>query len=83
MRELALYRSLEARAAVRVQQGIVESSEQVGFLEKVAKAQNDLVSTEAKIMESRLSLAGMCDPANAQRMGAWLKQVSVVPVYDR
>ena len=40
VRELALYRSLEARAALRVQQGIVDSSEQVKYLEKVAGSQN-------------------------------------------
>ena len=80
IRELALYRSLEARSAIRVQQGIVEASEQVGYLEKVAQAQKELLQTEARIMENRLLLAGMCDPRNAERIGGWLKQVSAVPV---
>lgn len=83
MRSVALYRSLEARSAIRVQQGIVEATEQVGYMEKVATAQKELVDQEAKIMETRLMLAGMCDPVNAKRMGDWLKQVSVAPKHDR
>lgn len=83
VRSVALYRSLEARAAVRVQQGIVEATEQVGYMEKVANAQKELVNQEAKIMETRLMLAGMCDPVNAKRMGDWLKQVSMTPKHDR
>ena len=79
VRELALYRSLEARSAVRVKEGITEATEQVGYLEKVASAQDKLISEEAKIMESRLLLAGMCDPKNAQTIGGWLKKISAVP----
>lgn len=79
VRELALYRSLEARSAIRVQAGIIEASEQVGYLEKVATAQEKLVKEETQIMESRLLLAGMCDPLNAERIGSWLKRLSAVP----
>ncbi|TXH67727.1 MAG: hypothetical protein E6Q83_16550 [Thiothrix sp.] len=79
VRELALYRSLEARSAIRVQSGIVEATEQVGYLEKVATAQEKLVKEETKIIESRLLLAGMCDPLNAERIGSWLKRLSAVP----
>jgi len=82
VRELALYRSLEARAALRVQQGIVEAAEQVKYLEKVAGSQEALVKQEARIMESRLKLAGMCDPVNADNINGWLKQVSAVPKED-
>ena len=79
VRELALYRSLEARSAVRVQQGVTESTEQVGYLEKVASSQEKLINEETKIMESRLLLSGMCDPKNAETIGSWLKKVSAVP----
>ena len=82
VRELALYRSLEARSAIRVKEGITEATEQVGYLEKVASSQEKLIGEEAKIMESRLLLAGMCDPKNAQRIGGWLKQVSAVPMEE-
>ena len=83
VRELALYRSLEARAAIRVQQGITEATEQVGYLEKVASSQDKLINEETKIMESRLLLAGMCDPKNAETIGSWLRKVSAVPVGDK
>ena len=79
MRELALYRSLEARSAIRVQSGIVEATEQVGYLEKVATAQEKLVKEETQIIESRLLLAGMCDPANAAKVGGWLERLSQLP----
>lgn len=79
IREFALYRSLEARSAARVKEGITEASEQVSYLEKVASSQEKLINEEAKIMESRLLLAGMCDPKNAERIGAWLRKVSAVP----
>lgn len=79
VRELALYRSLEARSAVRVQQGVTEATEQVGYLEKVASSQEKLITEETKIMESRLLLSGMCDPKNAETIGSWLKKVSAVP----
>lgn len=79
VREFALYRSLEARSAARVKEGITEASEQVSYLEKVANSQEKLINEEAKIMESRLLLAGMCDPKNAERIGAWLRKVSAVP----
>ena len=38
IRELALYRSLEARSAARVKEGVTEASEQVSYLEKVANS---------------------------------------------
>ena len=79
IRELALYRSLEARAAIRVQQGITEATEQVKYLEKVAASHETLIKQEAKITESRLKLAGMCDPLNARSITTWLKTISAVP----
>lgn len=79
VRELALYRSLEARSAIRVQAGVVEASEQVKYLEKVADSQAKLVEQETQIMENRLLLAGMCDPHNAERIGGWLRRLSAVP----
>ena len=79
VRELALYRSLEARAAIRVRQGVVEVAEQVQYLEKVANAQESLIKDETTIMENRLKLVGMCDPINAEVINAWLTRVSAVP----
>ena len=82
IRELTLYRGLEARSALRVQQGISEAKEQVTYLEKVATSHNTLIKQEAKIMESRLQLSGMCDPANASTINTWLKNTSAVPHKD-
>jgi len=79
VRELALYRSLEARAAIRVRQGVVDVAEQVQYLEKVASAQESLIKDEMTIMENRLKLVGMCDPINAEVINAWLTRVSAVP----
>ena len=79
VRELALYRSLEARAAIRVRHGVVDVSEQVQYLEKVASAQEGLIKDEMTIMENRLKLVGMCDPMNAEVINAWLSRVSRVP----
>ena len=79
IRELALYRSLETRSALRVQQGISEAKEQMGYLEKVAASRESLIKQEAKIMESRLNLSGMCDPLNARTINTWLKNISAVP----
>ncbi|WP_050987959.1 hypothetical protein [Thiothrix nivea] len=82
IRELALYRSLEARSAARVKEVVTEANEQVGYLEKVASSQEKLIEEEAKIMESRLLLSGMCDPKNAKQIGGWLKKISAVPEVD-
>lgn len=83
VRELALYRSLEARASVRVRQGISEAAEQVGYLEKVASAQNSLVMQEAKITETRLKMAGMCSPNNYEQLNNWLKKVALMPLKEQ
>ena len=79
IREVALYRSLETRSALRVQQGISEAKEQMSYLEKVAASKADLIKQEAKIMESRLKLSGLCDPLNAKTINTWLKNISAVP----
>ena len=80
IRELALHRNLEARAAIRVAKGIVAASEQVGYLEKVAAGQRALIKAEAEIMESRLTMAALCDPEKQEIMSRYLRSVSAVPV---
>lgn len=79
IRELALYRSLEARAYIRVQQGIVSASEQVTYLEKVADSQKNLIKTEARIMESRLRMTSTCESEKHLAMNNYLKHVSAIP----
>lgn len=80
IRELALHRSLEARAAIRVQEGIALASEQVTYLEKVASGQRALIKAEADIMQSRLTMTSLCDPEKQDRMSEYLKTVSAVPI---
>lgn len=82
IRELALYRSLEVRSSLRVQQGIVDASEQVKYLEKVAGSQESLIRQQSKITETRLKLASMCDPQNADTINQWLQKVSTVPMKE-
>ena len=78
IRELALHRALEARAAIRVRKGVAGASEQVTYLEKVA-GQRALIKAEAEIMESRLTMAALCDPEKQLRMSQYLRLVSAVP----
>jgi hypothetical protein len=80
IRELALYRSLEARAYIRVQQGIVSASEQVTYLEKVADSQKNLIKAEARIMESRLRMSSTCESEKHLAMNNYLKHVSAIPM---
>jgi hypothetical protein len=82
IRELALFRSLEARSRARVQAGIVDASEQVGYLTKVANAQESLITAETKILDARLKLASMCRPELASSITNWLSDISKVPQFD-
>ena len=79
IRKMALYRSLEARAHVRVQSGVVSASEQVTYLEKVARSQEDLVKSQSKIMENRLKMASTCEPKKHKEINAYLKRLAAVP----
>lgn len=81
-RELALYRSLESRAAVRVKTGVAEAIEQVQYLEKVASSQDSLINANAEIMETRLALAGLCSTDVYPAMNTFLKKLSALPVRD-
>lgn len=79
LRKIALYTSLERRSSIRVQTGVAMSDEQVGYLEKVAKAHDDRNDAEAKIMASRLSLAAVCSTSKYNHINHYLKGVSDVP----
>lgn len=83
IRELALFKSLEARAAIRVQSGVTEATEQVTFLKEVAAAQDALIKSEAEIMETRLALSSLCSKTNYPRINNYLKQLAAVPKADK
>ena len=78
LRELTLYRSLEARSAVRVQNGIVSASEQIGFLEKVSARNEQLIKTEMDILQNRLQLAATCEPRKYEQINTYLKKIALV-----
>ena len=79
IRLLALYSALEQRAALRVQQGIVSSAEQVAMLEKVAKTNEQLISNQAQLMENRLALVALCRPSEAGGINRYLTRLAQVP----
>lgn len=78
VRELALYRSLEARSAVRVKNGIVNATEQVSYLEKVSARNEQLIKTEMDILENRLKIAATCEPSKYETINTYLKRVAMV-----
>jgi hypothetical protein len=79
MREMGLYRTLEARSAVRVKSGIVEITEQVGYLKDLSAAAEKIIVQDAKILEARLKLVGGCDPERAEPISKWLAEIVAVP----
>ena len=79
LRKIALYTSLERRSAVRVQGGVVGTSEQVTYLEKVAKAYEAEIDAETDIMTARLALAALCAGDQYDTMNAYLAAVSRAP----
>ena len=79
LRKIALYTSLEKRSAVRVQGGVVGTSEQVTYLEKVAKAYEAEIDAETDIMTARLALAALCAGHQHDTMNAYLAAISRAP----
>ncbi|MGF1727515.1 hypothetical protein [Photobacterium nomapromontoriensis] len=78
-REMGIYLAMEARSQARVKQGIANITEQVGFLEKVATAQRDILKFEAKVIENRLALISMCDNISSERVNQYLKNIAFLP----
>lgn len=78
-RLIGLYLSLEARAQKRVEKGVANVNEQIGYLEKVAATHRDLLAHETKIVEQRLALVAMCDDHNAQNLDDYLKNITKLP----
>lgn len=78
-REMGIYLAMEARSQARVKQGIANITEQIGFLEKVATAQRDILSHEAKVIENRLALISMCDTDSSKHVNTYLKKIAYLP----
>ena len=79
LRKIALYTSLEKRSAIRVQGGVVGTTEQVTYLEKVAKAYEAEIDAETDIMTARLALAALCAGDQYDTMNAYLAAISRAP----
>ena len=71
--ERDLMRALEKRARQRVISGIVDSSEQVRYMERVADLEGQLLRQSGHIERSRLELLGFCDQAHADALYAHLR----------
>lgn len=67
-RELELMRALERRSQERVKIGVVETSEQVRFLEKVAGLEGQLLQQRGQISKARLELIGHCSAPTADAL---------------
>ena len=67
-RKLALFLSLESRAALRVRHGVANTAEQVGYLEKVAIQEEAVAKANADITAARLTLRGMCQEDRAEEV---------------
>ena len=79
LRALALSAAMESRAQIRVNEGIADADEQVKFLDKVATAEKDLITAEAKVMDARLSLVAMCRDESADAVNAYLTDLAHLP----
>ncbi len=71
--EWGLMKALERRARLRVISGIVDSSEQVRYMERVADLEGQLLRQRGQIERSRLELLGFCDQAHAEALDAHLR----------
>ena len=78
-RELGLYSSLEARSQVRVAQGVADTAEQVGYLEKVAAAQRDLIRRESELLQHRLALISQCGDGQSDSLNHYIKRLTELP----
>lgn len=65
VRQLELMRALERRSQERVKLGVTETTEQVGYLEKVATIEGALLKQRGDLQKARLELLGHCSPSNA------------------
>lgn len=75
-RLLTLYESLENRSSVRVEAGVASLTEQVTYLEKVAKTHTDLVDAEASIVTARLKLSAACADEKIKRFNKHLQTLT-------
>ena len=71
-RMLELTRALERRSQERVKIGVAPTTEQVGYLEKVATIESDLVKQHGDLQKARLSLLGLCTTDRVDELDHYL-----------
>jgi hypothetical protein len=71
-RMLEITRALERRSQERVKIGVAPTMEQVGFLEKVASIEGDLVKQYGDLQKARLSLLGLCTTDRVDQLDDYL-----------
>lgn len=74
VRQLDLLRALERRAQERVKAGITETGEQVGYMEKVAAVEGNLLKQSGQLQKARLELLGHCSPSQADQVDRYILQ---------
>lgn len=74
IQQLALMKMLESRAHKRVLAGIIDTSEQVNFMQQVANLDGQLMKLNGQIEKSKLDLVGICLPNLAPPYEQFLSQ---------
>jgi hypothetical protein len=74
-REIGLYNGATLRSQERVKEGIAPTTEQVGYVEKVAEAYSKLDDAKAMVEAARLSLYGQCRNEVADEVNNYLVAV--------
>lgn len=74
-REIGLYNGATLRSQERVKEGIAPTTEQVGYVEKVAEAYSKLDDAKAAVEAARLSLYGQCRNEVADEVNNYLVAV--------
>ena len=74
VRQLDLLRALERRSQDRVKAGITETTEQVGYMEKVAATEGELLKQSGQLQKARLELIGHCSASQADEVDRYILQ---------
>ena len=77
-RETELVRALERRSQERVRLGVVETSEQVRYLEKVAALESESLKYGASVQRARLDLLALCSAERVEELDQFIR-----PFIDR
>ena len=72
-REIGIYNAATLRSQARVKEGIAPTTEQFGYVEKVAEAYSKLDDAKASVEGARLALYGQCRNEVADEVNEYLK----------